>query len=113
MSDVADDRFSTVAGGESQRSRLASGIAHLNQTLADSFDWFLLATDSTFVIMENLRHFLDGLNPEEAGYWGERYQMPGEGVFALRLEPGVVVSRTGLARSVSSPLFIPSDWPSP
>ena len=43
----------------------------------EHFDWFLKADDDTYVIMENMRFLLKGLNPETPAYLGKCRLLPG------------------------------------
>ena len=45
-------------------------FAHAYAHYKDSIDWFLKADDDTYVIMENLRHLVAGLDTNTAHYIG-------------------------------------------
>ncbi|KAH3690524.1 hypothetical protein DPMN_194230 [Dreissena polymorpha] len=49
----------------------------LNLQEMEHFDWFLKADDDTYVIMENMRFILKGLNPERPAYLGKCRLLPG------------------------------------
>ena len=38
----------------------------------DKFDWYMKADDDSFIIMENLKHMLRQLNPNQPVYLGGR-----------------------------------------
>ncbi|XP_052250815.1 glycoprotein-N-acetylgalactosamine 3-beta-galactosyltransferase 1-like isoform X2 [Dreissena polymorpha] len=42
------------------------------QQCNDSFDWILKCDDDTFIVMDNLRHMLAGLDPQKPAYLGFR-----------------------------------------
>ncbi|XP_076436661.1 glycoprotein-N-acetylgalactosamine 3-beta-galactosyltransferase 1-like [Babylonia areolata] len=42
---------------------------HINQ-----YDWFVKADDDTYMVVENLRHFLSDKNPTEPLYYGRRFK---------------------------------------
>ena len=61
------------------------------------FDWFVKADDDTFMIIENLRHFLQDYNTSNAVHFGHHFQMFG-GYFSGGA--GYVLSREALRRFV-------------
>jgi len=40
------------------------------EVLNNSYDWILKCDDDTYVVMENLRHLLSQINPEDPSYVG-------------------------------------------
>ncbi|XP_069111076.1 glycoprotein-N-acetylgalactosamine 3-beta-galactosyltransferase 1-like [Argopecten irradians] len=45
------------------RSRIQNVISIIRKHHINNYDWFLIATDETYVIMENLRYFLSNKDP--------------------------------------------------
>ncbi|XP_052259449.1 glycoprotein-N-acetylgalactosamine 3-beta-galactosyltransferase 1-like [Dreissena polymorpha] len=72
----------------------------LNLQEMEHFDWFLKADDDTYVIMENMRFILKGLNPERPAYLG--YQLEPTCVDSPYMSDGAgyVFSLSGLKRLV-------------
>ncbi|KAH3691176.1 hypothetical protein DPMN_194404 [Dreissena polymorpha] len=72
----------------------------LNLQEMEHFDWFLKADDDTYVIMENMRFILKGLNPERPAYLG--YQLEPTCVDSPYKSGGAgyLFSRSGLKRLV-------------
>lgn len=42
----------------------------------EEFDWFLKADDDTFILVDNLRRFLNGRNPDDPFWYGSRLKSP-------------------------------------
>ncbi|ELU13006.1 hypothetical protein CAPTEDRAFT_174456 [Capitella teleta] len=60
-------------------------------------DWFLKADDDTYVIVENLRHFLSDKNPEKPAMFGNHFMTGGKFGF-MSGGAGYVISKEALAR---------------
>ena len=41
-----------------------------------SYDWYLKGDDDTFVVLENLRHFVEDLNPNIPIWFGYKLKHP-------------------------------------
>ncbi|CAH1801155.1 unnamed protein product [Owenia fusiformis] len=107
-SDFTDDQFPVLGLGVpegrdylSAKSFTTFKYAYANYL--NTFDWFLKADDDTYVIMENLRHFLMSYKPSEALYFGQ--YIPTNGVNGLPCKQGYssggagyVLSREALRR---------------
>ena len=79
MSSVQNDTFPTVGLNVSEgRRHLAAktmqAFHYIYKHYFDKADWFLKTDDDTYVIVENLRHFLSGQNTEEAVYFGHHFK---------------------------------------
>lgn len=51
-----------------------SAFNYSYQHYIDQADWFLKADDDTYVIVENLRYFLNSKNPNEPIYFGCKFK---------------------------------------
>ncbi|XP_052280822.1 glycoprotein-N-acetylgalactosamine 3-beta-galactosyltransferase 1-like [Dreissena polymorpha] len=63
----------TQEGYDNLTEKFREILQLLNLQEMEHFDWFLKADDDTYVIMENMRFLLKGLNPETPAYLG--YQL--------------------------------------
>ena len=51
--------------------KVIRAILHVNENYADKFDWFLKADDDSYMVMDNLRKFLDDKCPNEMQTYGK------------------------------------------
>ncbi|XP_078676087.1 glycoprotein-N-acetylgalactosamine 3-beta-galactosyltransferase 1-like isoform X1 [Branchiostoma floridae x Branchiostoma belcheri] len=65
--------INVTEGRDSLLQKSIHAFKHVYQHHLDEADWFFKADDDTYVIMENLRHFLSDKNPEEPVYYGFRF----------------------------------------
>ncbi|XP_017086308.1 glycoprotein-N-acetylgalactosamine 3-beta-galactosyltransferase 1 [Drosophila eugracilis] len=66
-------------------------------------DWFLLANDDNFVVVENLRHMLKSYSPNELIYFGCKLRTP-NGLAYMFPGSGIVLSGAALKRFVLTAL---------
>ncbi|XP_060083482.1 glycoprotein-N-acetylgalactosamine 3-beta-galactosyltransferase 1-like [Ylistrum balloti] len=52
------------------REKIKTVLSLIMRNYIKQFDWFLIATDETYVIMENLRYFLSSKNPSSPVLYG-------------------------------------------
>ncbi|XP_045120843.1 glycoprotein-N-acetylgalactosamine 3-beta-galactosyltransferase 1-like isoform X2 [Portunus trituberculatus] len=85
-------------------AKTKAGLTHLHENYPD-YHWYLKADDDTYVIIENLRYFLQGRDPNVPVYYGVKFRrfvkqgyMSGGG--------GYVLSREALRRFVTEALVI-------
>ena len=79
MSSVRNDSFPTVGlnvseGREHLTAKTMLSLQYLHNHYYDKADWFLKADDDTYVIVENLRHFLSEQNASEPIYFGHHFK---------------------------------------
>lgn len=79
ISSEADDTFPTVRvpapeGRDYLTTKTRLAFKYIYDNHLDDADWFLKADDDTFVILENLRHFLEPYSPEEPVYFGHHFK---------------------------------------
>ncbi|XP_066280709.1 glycoprotein-N-acetylgalactosamine 3-beta-galactosyltransferase 1-like [Branchiostoma lanceolatum] len=65
--------LNVTEGRESLLQKSIHAFKHVYQHHLDEADWFFKADDDTYVIMENLRHFLSDKDPDEPVYYGFRF----------------------------------------
>jgi glycoprotein-N-acetylgalactosamine 3-beta-galactosyltransferase len=53
-------------------NKTMNAFAYIYDNYLDEYDWFFKADDDTYVIMDNLRHHLNGYNPEKLYYYGSQ-----------------------------------------
>ena len=80
MSSQADPSFPNAIGlnvkGSRQNlwSKTRAAWDYIYDHYLDDADWFIKADDDTFVVIENLRHLVSKLNPEEPHYLGRHFK---------------------------------------
>ena len=79
MSSQADPSFPAIGldvkeGRENLWSKTRAAWDYVYDHHIDDADWFIKADDDTFVIIENLRHLVSKLNPEEHHYLGRHFK---------------------------------------
>ncbi|CAL1532603.1 unnamed protein product [Lymnaea stagnalis] len=102
ISSERNDRFPTVGVNASEgrkhlTAKTMQAFEYLYDRHLDDADWFLKADDDTYVIMENLRYFLSGEDPEKPVYFGQRYRPYVKQGYAAG-GPGYVISKEALRR---------------
>ena len=69
-----------LAIGEESRSKLWKKVKHALRYIYEhhlnEFDWFFKADDDTYVIMENLRRYVDSKDPKLPWFLGRRFKRP-------------------------------------
>lgn len=78
-------------------AKVRAGLAYAYEHYGEDYDWFLKADDDTYVIMENLRHFLYPYDPEAAVYFGYRFRTSYQHGY-MSGGAGYVLSRDALRR---------------
>lgn len=48
----------------------------LGERYLDDFDWFLKADDDTFIVVDNLRRFMESHNPRTPVWYGAKLKNP-------------------------------------
>ena len=80
MSSQADPSFPNAIGlnvkegRENLWSKTRAAWDYIYDHHLDDADWFIKADDDTFVVIENLRHLVSKLNPEEPHYLGRHFK---------------------------------------
>ncbi|XP_046568816.1 glycoprotein-N-acetylgalactosamine 3-beta-galactosyltransferase 1-A-like isoform X2 [Haliotis rubra] len=75
FSSVTDKQFPTIGLGIPEKRRnlvkkVIAALKYIDKFYSDEADWFLKADDDTFVVVENLRHFLKTKDPDAPVYYG-------------------------------------------
>ncbi|XP_067672216.1 glycoprotein-N-acetylgalactosamine 3-beta-galactosyltransferase 1-A-like [Haliotis asinina] len=78
FSSLNDSTFPTIGLGfeEKRRNLIKKTMGALRYIFKDYIheaDWFLKADDDTYVVVDNLRHFLKDKNPDEPIYYGSKF----------------------------------------
>ena len=79
MSSVKNDSFPTIGlkvseGRNHLTAKTMLAFQHVYENYYDKADWFLKADDDTYVIVDNLRHFLSEQNSSEPVYFGHHFK---------------------------------------
>ncbi|CAL1537637.1 unnamed protein product [Lymnaea stagnalis] len=79
ISSQKNDSFPTVGvnakeGRQHLTAKSMQAFKYLYDHHLGDADWFLKADDDTYVIMENLRYFLSGEDPNKPLYFGQRFR---------------------------------------
>lgn len=61
-------------GREQLWQKTKEAFLHIYSSYLHDYDWFLKADDDTYIIVENLRHFLRDKNQNESIYYGRRFK---------------------------------------
>jgi len=61
-------------GREHLTAKTMSAFDHIYEHHINEADWFLKADDDTYVIVENMRYFLSGQNPNASIYFGHHFK---------------------------------------
>ena len=80
MSDSNDTSFPAIGlgtglGRKYLIAKAKRAFDYIYQNHLSDADWFLKADPDTYIIMENMRYFLSGQNPEEAHFFGYPYKV--------------------------------------
>ena len=94
--------FPTVAikvpnGREHLTAKTMKSFRYVYEHHFDDADWFMKADDDTFVIVENLRKFLEDKDPEQPHYYGHHFTWVIKGGYNSG-GGGFVVSKEALRR---------------
>lgn len=79
-------------------SQTKNGLQYIHDQFGDDFDWFLKADDDSYIIIDNLRHFLSNYSPESPLYFGCKFQL--NDVVYMSGGAGYVLSRQSLKRFI-------------
>ena len=104
VSSEVDADFPTVkVKSKEGRQYLWQKTRHTFQLIYDEYldqaDWFIKADDDTFLIVENLRYFLSGYDPNEPIYFGRKFKPIVQQGF-MSGGAGYVVSKAGVKNLV-------------
>ena len=101
MSSVKNDSFPTVGlnVSEGRRHLIAKTMSAFRYVYENYFheaDWFMKADDDTYVIVENLRYFLSGEDPDEPVYFGQHFKAVIKNWGFLSGGAGYIISKAAL-----------------
>ena len=74
---------------------------YLHTHHVNDYDFFLKADPDTFMVMENLREYLDARNPNVAEFYGHGYRPPNWTFTYMAGGPGMILSKAALKALVS------------
>ena len=104
MSSVKNDTFPTIGLNVSEGrnhlvAKVMQGFQYVAANYFDAADWFMKADDDTYVIMENLRHFLSKENSEKPIVFGSKFMLHvGSRQQYFTGGPGYILSKAALRR---------------
>ncbi|XP_071106456.1 glycoprotein-N-acetylgalactosamine 3-beta-galactosyltransferase 1-A-like [Haliotis cracherodii] len=80
FSSLNDSTFPTIGlGFEEKRRNLIKktmgALRYIFKNYLHRADWFLKADDDTYVVVDNLRHFLKDKDPDEHVYYGSKFRL--------------------------------------
>ncbi|XP_046568759.1 glycoprotein-N-acetylgalactosamine 3-beta-galactosyltransferase 1-A-like [Haliotis rubra] len=80
FSSLTDSTFPTIGlGFEEKRRNLIKktmgALRYIFKHYIHKADWFLKADDDTYVVVDNVRHFLKEKNPDEPVYYGSKFRL--------------------------------------
>ncbi|CAH1789084.1 unnamed protein product [Owenia fusiformis] len=99
-SNHTDPNFPTLAlniteGRKYLSNKSFTAFKYLYNNHLSDFDWFLKADDDTYVIMENLKHFLKGFNPSDPLYFGHYFSGYFKGKLKVPVKQGYASGGAG------------------
>lgn len=105
MSSKNDSSLGSIAlpveeGRQNLWAKTREAFKFIHKHFLNDFDWFLKADDDTFVIVENLKHFLQSKDPDVPIYFGNKFKnMVKQGYMSGGA--GYILSREALKRFIS------------
>lgn len=79
VSDEGNSDFPTIPvnvskGREYLGHKTLAAFQYIYENHLEDAEWFLKSDDDTYIIMENMAHFLSSKNSEDAMYFGHHYR---------------------------------------
>ncbi|XP_071158468.1 glycoprotein-N-acetylgalactosamine 3-beta-galactosyltransferase 1-like [Mytilus galloprovincialis] len=105
ISSVTNTSFPTIGlniseGREHLTGKTMQAFRYVYEHYKDQADWFMKADDDTYVILENLRYFLNDYKPSEPVYFGHHFKtIVKQGYYSGGA--GYVLSKEALTRLVT------------
>ena len=93
-------------GWENLNEKAREVVQLLYMTELNNFDWFLKADDDTYIIMENLRFLLRGMDSNKPAYLGYHLEPPWYDWGYMSGGSGYIFSREGLRQLVQNGLNV-------
>ena len=87
----------SVAGYDNLWATTRAAFQYVHLKFLDDFDWFLKSDDDTYVIVENLKHYLSNFESDEALFFGKHFTTQGH---YMAGGPGYVLSREAVKRLI-------------
>ena len=112
MSSKADPDFPAVGlpvneGRGALWKKTKAAILYIYEHHFDDADWFMKADDDTYVIVDNLRHFLRDKNSSKPVYYGHHYKAYIRQGY-MSGGAGYVLSKDALQKLVVNQLQVPA-----